>query len=322
MAKSFYTAEEAAEKLGKTPEDLKNLVKDGTLREFRDGGAIQYKAEEIDALTGTGADSAIEGLEDTSSASGSIVLESAEDSGILLAPSGSDVLSLEELEPDDEAGATQAVESSKDESGEGSVITSVGMSVFDDDDLDESVDPLAGTAVSDVGGLGLEGIGSGSGILDLTQESDDTSLGADLFEDVAGTEEGEEVPVEMGDDTRAGLVGGDADEAILETEEEKFEPVAEEPEATTVTEAAAAAPMVVTTVEYGPDAFSKALTALMVVAVGVMLFGGLAIAALVKGISPGLIRAVYENLAMYTGGAVVVGIAVFAVSFLLAKRSQ
>jgi hypothetical protein len=58
------------------------------------------------------------------------------------------------------------------------VVPSVGVNVFDDDELDEMVDPLAQTAVIDVAGLGIEGMGSGSGILDLTRESDDTSLGA------------------------------------------------------------------------------------------------------------------------------------------------
>jgi hypothetical protein len=33
--------------------------------------------------------------------------------------------------------------------------------------------------------LNLDGVGSGSGLLDLTRESDDTSLGAELLDEIA-----------------------------------------------------------------------------------------------------------------------------------------
>jgi hypothetical protein len=56
-------------------------------------------------------------------------------------------------------------------------------------------DPMAQTAIS--GGsmqdqISLEGTGSGSGLLDLTRESDDTSLGAELLDEIApgGTKRG------------------------------------------------------------------------------------------------------------------------------------
>jgi hypothetical protein len=64
-----------------------------------------------------------------------------------------------------------------------------GVNVFGpDDESGGSVDPGAQTAIS--GGLreqvNLEGVGSGSGLLDLTRESDDTSLGAVLDEITPG----------------------------------------------------------------------------------------------------------------------------------------
>src|SRR5687767_10366748 len=61
-----------------------------------------------------------------------------------------------------------------------------GVNVFGPDD--EAVDPSAQTNIS--GGIreqvNLEGVGSGSGLLDLTRESDDTSLGAVLDEITPG----------------------------------------------------------------------------------------------------------------------------------------
>ena len=71
--------------------------------------------------------------------------------------------------------------------GMGSVHGSrAGVDVFHDDDV-ERVDPAAQTAIS--AGISdqvnVESVGSGSGLLDLTGESDDTSLGAELLDEIA-----------------------------------------------------------------------------------------------------------------------------------------
>jgi len=87
----------------------------------------------------------------------------------------SDALSLDEVDKD----AVQGMK--KDDT----VITNIGISVFDDDDLEIAADPMAKTMMT--GGeehLGLDGSGGVSGLLDLTRESDDTSLGAELLEGI------------------------------------------------------------------------------------------------------------------------------------------
>ena len=60
MAKPFYSLEEAAERLKKTPAEVEELVRSGDLREFRDSGRVFFKAEDVDILatredTGDGA---------------------------------------------------------------------------------------------------------------------------------------------------------------------------------------------------------------------------------------------------------------------------
>ncbi len=50
MAGMFYSLQEAAEKLKKTEEELKQLVKQGKLREFRDGAHLLFKIDEVEAL--------------------------------------------------------------------------------------------------------------------------------------------------------------------------------------------------------------------------------------------------------------------------------
>ena len=60
-----------------------------------------------------------------------------------------------------------------------------GVDVFQNDEV-ERVDPSAQTAIAPgISDLANEGVGSGSGLLDLTRESDDTSLGAELLDEIA-----------------------------------------------------------------------------------------------------------------------------------------
>ena len=198
MAKMFYSLEEACDKLNMSEDQIKALVRQAKLREFRDAGKVNYKIEEVDALVAdVAADSSPE------SGSGELVLEPAEESTIDLAMgSTGDMLSLEEADADETATGEETEEKKKDDT----VVTSVGISVFDEDEEIEGVaDPLAQTVVSgaSAGGLGIEGVGSGSGLLDLTRESDDTSLGAELLDEIYPGEQ--EDGAEMGEATRAGL---------------------------------------------------------------------------------------------------------------------
>ncbi|HCO94900.1 MAG TPA: hypothetical protein DIU00_13270 [Phycisphaerales bacterium] len=50
MAGMFYSLQEAAEKLNKNEEQLKEIVQEGRLREFRDGPNLLFKVEEVEAL--------------------------------------------------------------------------------------------------------------------------------------------------------------------------------------------------------------------------------------------------------------------------------
>ncbi len=60
-----------------------------------------------------------------------------------------------------------------------------GVDVFQNDEV-ERVDPSAQTAIAPgLADMANEGVGSGSGLLDLTRESDDTSLGAELLDEIA-----------------------------------------------------------------------------------------------------------------------------------------
>ena len=50
MAGMFYSIQEAAERLNKTEDEVKQIAQDGKLREFRDGPNLLFKVEEVEAL--------------------------------------------------------------------------------------------------------------------------------------------------------------------------------------------------------------------------------------------------------------------------------
>jgi hypothetical protein len=50
MAKMFYTLEEAKVALGRNEEEIKQLSREGRLREFRDGPRLMFKADQVDTL--------------------------------------------------------------------------------------------------------------------------------------------------------------------------------------------------------------------------------------------------------------------------------
>ena len=52
MAGMFYTLIEVAERLSKTENQIRQMVQEGRLREFRDGPKLLFKKDEVDALSG------------------------------------------------------------------------------------------------------------------------------------------------------------------------------------------------------------------------------------------------------------------------------
>lgn len=154
MAKMFYTLEEAAEKLGKSAAEVQKMAESGQLQEFRDRDRLMFKKEQVDLVAGGHDDDAVH-LGD-------------ELEPLSLSSSGS--------------GSALGMDSGHKEG--------TGISIFDPDET-EHADPSAQTQVTASGldaGFELDSASSGSGLLDLTKEADDTSLGADLLEDVYGQE--------------------------------------------------------------------------------------------------------------------------------------
>ena len=154
MAKMFYTLEEAASKLGVDEQAIKDMAARNELQQFRDGDKLMFKRDQVDAKS-------------SGNASGGPI--SLADSGL------GDAI---DLKTDTSVGVNPPAENPND---------ATGVSVFDAGEVDLA-DPMAQTQVTgpmiDDEELALESVGSGSGLLDLTRESDDTSLGAELLDEI------------------------------------------------------------------------------------------------------------------------------------------
>jgi hypothetical protein len=213
MAKMFYSLEEAADKLQKSPDEVRAMAERDELKEYRDGDRLIYKVDQVDLLSddhdaGDIGESDLSGmisLQDTGGTQG-LGLEETGGSMVGLADSSAQAAS----DKGGDAGGGEAAEtvSSGDSGG--------GITVLDDDDLG-GADASADTLVTDEPGLdnvNLESFGSGSGLMDLTRESDDTSLGMGneglLDELYSGGDAGSaETATAAGDDLFEGSAAGD-----------------------------------------------------------------------------------------------------------------
>ena len=170
MAKMFYTIEEVKTMLGLDEAAIRDLVQQDKLRELHDGPRRVFKSEQVDILAAQVSSTRSAPL-DTSA--GEIALDTAD--GTAAGASGV-------------AGAADTIIGSGSVSGADA----------DQLSLSDTEVPSSGsvTGGSDQDVLQLDGSGTGSGLLDITREGDDTSLGSVLDEIYPS-----------GEDTAAGLSG-------------------------------------------------------------------------------------------------------------------
>jgi hypothetical protein len=258
MAKIYYTEQEAATKLGVDVSELAKLVGQGKLRVYADGPKKMYKVGEVDAIAGPGEEIELKPA-DASSVGGISLSDSGE------RPAGKD----------------------------DTVITTDGISIFDEEDLEiGAADPMAKTSIapSVEEQVSAEGVGSGSGLLDLTRESDDTSLGAEILD---------HIDVE-------GAIGSSLGAEVVTTDG-PFQ----------AAEAPPAPPIVVEEIDPTVGLFSG----LIIAGSLVMLVLGAVMMPAMLGVVPGYLAALRENLlAVLIGGVVAAGVAA-AAGFFVGKST-
>lgn len=299
MAKMFYTMDEAAEKLGVDTAKVKEMAEAGQLNQFRDRDKVMFKVDQIDKLAaerggGGEAEGGAAGGAGEAGESGELELSE---------PSSSEDTDAIDLASEVEADHDKEQKSTTDRRSE------TGVSVFDADEVD-AADPMAQTVVSDSppsdeDELALESVGSGSGLLDLTRESDDTSLGAELLEEIypssGSAEAGESQGGEMqGIFESGGAEGGEAELGELES--------SGEPQGA----AASGAAMAVVEAEPRDPAGSGWTAGLLIGALVALAAGSLVMVSTLNGVQVPLLDALAGNLPMYAGalaaGSLVLGI--------------
>src|SRR3954452_5569351 len=343
MAKMFYTLDETKAALGKNEEEIKQLAREGRLREFRDGPRLMFKADQVESIKnelglggGGGGDMGISdtgapiGLVDSRGGSATGISLSDTDpgarsgsaSGIALAGSGTGMGSGMPLKDDTALAADLGLYGSMGgvpspgrpgSSGlTGTAAGHSGISIFGGEEGGEVADPSAQTNIASnvPDQVSLESVGSGSGLLDLTRESDDTSLGAELLDEIApdtGSKAGTRGPGGSGTRAGTGLAGTRAGGTAV------AEP------AITGGRAGVAGPVMYET----PDPMAPAFAGACLGASAFVIFGGLALMGAVLGAKVPLVSMVQEkNLSLLALAGIGVGISLlfFVVGLVAGKR--
>lgn len=284
MAKPFYSLEEVCARLARSPDEVRALVREGTLREFRDAGKVFFKAEDVDKLASGG----------PTAQAGDVVLEPADEElpGIG-SRGGTSVIGLAPLEDEPPK--------AKDDT----VITSAGVGVFDEDEVEIDADPMAKTHITSAtvdDQVSLEGTGSGSGLLDLTREADDTSLGAELLDEIY-----------PGEDEAARARGTVTPPSGLAAAVEEAPPEAEAPQL--VQPELPPAPVSVTV----GDPLEGLFDGLMVGALLLLLVGATVVAGTLQGYLPDYAQLLSRNFWYFLGGAVLLPTIALLIGWLIGR---
>jgi hypothetical protein len=299
MAGMFYSLKEVVQKLGKTEDEVKEIVKAGRLREFRDGPNLLFKVDEVESLL---SDTGIM-AEKGAAAAG----QKTDEEEILL------VSDTPEAPEESEATALSKTPAAESElSDADTMMANEGVDVLGETDRDyklsddtkgetqaaaEEVELAASgsdeASLAEIeGDVSLDSFGSGSGLLDLSLQADDTSLGGIL--DEIYTSEGK---VAAG--AEAGEAGSPADVAV---EAEQMFPESAQP-------SMEAAVMAQAYVEPAPDTTSNILGVMLFLPLLVVIYTAIVAVAGFSGTMPVILKSVQEMIwYIMAGAAVVAGI--------------
>jgi excisionase family DNA binding protein len=275
MAGMFFSIQEVAAKLGKSEDEVRQIVKSGRLREFRDGPNLLFKVDEVNSLM---ADTSFTGVKPADEKPVAPKSEEAEAEEILLAPD----MPIKEGEGE-ELQLTDA----------DTQIVEEGIKVLGDTDSvgkegsDETFKGLGSGSGSPGKEASLEEIekdvsldtfGSGSGLLDLSLQADDTSLGGILDEIYTPGGEGKAPAA-------AAPAGGEAAGSAMEIAAEADQMQFPEPQMSAPAFAAAMA-----YAEPEPDAMSNALGVMLFIPIVAVIYTALVAVAGFSNVTPAILK--------------------------------
>jgi len=340
MAEKYYSLEEVMEKLVKSKEQIRQLVEDGKLHEFREEGNVLYKAEEVEVFsedTEVGIEedftleidgeegSSIELLLEATSGTESSSVPVEETGGVEFEASG---VELEASEVELESGGVEleadAAELVSDISAEmdiselSSADTSIGTTGINvlgdtDDEYKLASDSKGETVGADGEGTG---IGTGTGLADLD---------ADINMDSIGSGSGLLDLSLQADDTSLGAVlddilpAGGEEEAPLTPEEtnmaEEADKIFEEAEPSGDLQSVSEPAVMAQYFEPAADSLSNACGIMLIIPFLALIYAVIVVITGLRDISPGILK-IMEG-AMYGMATIWIVAGVLAVVILL-----
>lgn len=331
----YYSLEEVTKLLGKNEAEIRNLVHDGKLREFYDGGTKMFKTDEVDSLKDDLEPLSIDlDLDGTDSKGTAINL--GDDSAV----GGPDESSIIGLTPLDDAAEIKNDDSAEEFQIDDSVnldnemssmielseadtnfgVAAEGINILDGSndsefgvlndsmgDTNNSTD-LDGTGANELSGgddigrldadVNLDSFGSGSGLLDLSLQADDTSLGAvldDILPNAGGDEVGggiiDEFAMDEDENAEPTLknTGSSAGDSDLVTNDSGFDGLDNSADDSVSINAAPTAQATVAAV-VAQDPASSAYGSVLFIPLVALLIVGLSVFAAVRGITPSFVK--------------------------------
>ncbi len=312
----FYSIKEVSEKLGKSEDEVREIVKSGRLREFRDGQNLLFKVDEVNALL---SDTSFTGVRPTPPAAkpAEPKSEEAQAEEILLAPEGETPHTDDELLLTD--ADTQIVEEGIKVLGD---TTSLGKG-----DADETFKGAKGTGSGSGPGseasleeiekdVSLDTFGSGSGLLDLSLQADDTSLGGildEIYTPGAGGE-GKKAPAGAAAEPSAeeASAEGSALEIAAEADQMQF------PEVQTPAPAVAAMMFA----EPEPDAMSNAMGVMLFIPFAAVIYTAMAAVAGFSGLDLPILKMSQGFIWYIAGGMAAASLVIMAVGASMGKEKK
>ncbi|MGD1042262.1 MAG: hypothetical protein ABR913_04265 [Sedimentisphaerales bacterium] len=277
MAGMFYSIQEVAAKLGKTEDEVRQIVKSGQLREFRDGPNLLFKVDEVNSLL---SDTSFTGVKPTPATEKPAAPKSAEAEAedILLAP---DTPDKEDKELQLTDADTQIVEEGIKVLGDTDSLAKEGSEETFKSSGETPASPGKEASLEEIEkDVSLDTFGSGSGLLDLSLQADDTSLGGILDEIYTPGTGGEgKAPAEA--KPAVAEAAGSAMEIAAEADQMQFpEPQAQAP--------ALAAAMAYA--EPAPDAMSNALGVMLFIPLAAVIYTAMVAIAGFSNLNPAILK--------------------------------
>ena len=317
MAGMFYTIQEVATKLSKSEDQVRQLVKDGKLREFRDGAKILFKVNEVDGMAGPASSSfseesalSLTPLDDTSS-----LMPSGPGGSTSMIPIdlGDEAFDLGKADAQLSGGgfSVSGGDDVSDMTNADTMMSGEGLSVLGETDTEFKItdDKLGKTHAASASEPSLEKIeedvnldsfGSGSGLLDFSLQADDTSLGGVLDE------------IYPGADAPAGeIASGTAAPMDVAAEAEQM-----------ISETAAEQTAFAGYVEPEPDAMSNMTGLMLIVPLLAVIYTIIIAMAAKLDMMPVILTKVQEIIWFVMIGAAIVSLIIMAMGFVLSPKSK